>query len=131
MIFRVSNISLENILILVNFFILDYRHARFFFMFDILMGENLGNRSKDPGNKPPRQKPPRQKSPDNKPPRMFEEIIAKFAVDTNLFRLESTNPKKKSSPWVFFFLILGFYTGAYCHGAFIQEAFDQEPPFIP
>ena len=31
------------------------------------------------------------KAPDNKPPR----IIAKYAVDANLFRLESTNPKKK------------------------------------
>ena len=37
-----------------------------------------------------------QKPPDNKPPRIIEEIIAKYAVDANLFRLESTNPKKEN-----------------------------------
>ena len=40
------------------------------------------------------QKPPGQKPPDNKPPRIIEKIIAKYAVDANLFRLGSTNPKK-------------------------------------
>ena len=58
------------------------------------------NRSKAPDKKPPGQKPPAkkpsgQKPPDNKPPRIIEEIIAKYAVDANLFRLGSTNPKKK------------------------------------
>ena len=32
-----------------------------------------------------------QKPPDNKPPM----IIAKYAMDANLFQLGSTNPKKK------------------------------------
>ena len=31
-----------------------------------------------------------------------EETIAKNAVDANLFQLGSTNPKKISSPWMFF-----------------------------
>ena len=31
-----------------------------------------------------------QKTPDNKPLRVIEEIIAKYAVDDNLFRLGST-----------------------------------------
>ena len=43
------------------------------------------------GNK----KPPGQKISDNKPSRIIEEIIAKYAVDANLFRLGSTNPTKK------------------------------------
>ena len=30
------------------------------------------------------QKLPGQKPPDNKPPKIFEEIIAKYAVDANL-----------------------------------------------
>ena len=47
-----------------------------------------GNRSKNPG----------QKSPDNKPTR----IIAKYAVDANLFRLGSTNLQKKYPVPVFF-----------------------------
>ena len=33
-----------------------------------------------------------------------EETIAKYAVDANLFRPGSTNPKKISSPWIFYFL---------------------------
>ena len=36
----------------------------------------------------------RSKAPDKKPSRIIEEIIAKYAVDANLFRLGSTNPKK-------------------------------------
>ena len=39
-----------------------------------------GNRSKAPDKTPPGQKPL-----DNKPPRIIEAIIAKYAVDTNLF----------------------------------------------
>ena len=31
-----------------------------------------------------------------------KEIVAKYAVDANLFRLGSIKPKKKSSPWIFF-----------------------------
>ena len=38
----------------------------------------------------------RLKAPDKKPPRIIEEIIAKYAVDANLFRLGSTNPIKKN-----------------------------------
>ena len=30
-----------------------------------------------------------------------EEINEKYAVDANLFRQGSTNPKKKSSPWIY------------------------------
>ena len=45
-----------------------------------------------------------------------EETIAKYAVDANLFRLGSTNPKKKSSP-------LFFYTGGLLSGAFVRVAF--------
>ena len=30
-----------------------------------------------------------------------EKTIVKYAVDINLFRLGSFNPKKKSSPWIF------------------------------
>ena len=33
------------------------------------------------------EKPPTKNPPDNEPPRIIEEIIAKYAVDTNLFRL--------------------------------------------
>ena len=67
-----------------------------------------GNRSKAPDKKPPGQKPPKKmipdkKPPDNKPPRNIEEIIAKYAVDANLFRLGSTNHKKNPVP-VFFWL---------------------------
>ena len=40
-----------------------------------------------------------QKLPDNKPPRIIEEIIVKYAVDPNLFRLGSTNPKISLSIW--------------------------------
>ena len=39
-------------------------------------------------------KPPGQQPSDDKHPRIIEEIIAKYAVDANLFRLGSTNPKK-------------------------------------
>ena len=42
-----------------------------------------------------------QKPPDKKPPRIIEEIIAKYAVEANLFRLGSTNPKKKIQILVF------------------------------
>ena len=35
-----------------------------------------------------------------------EETIAKYAVDANLFRLGSTNPKKNIQPLDFFFSIL-------------------------
>ena len=35
----------------------------------------------------------RVKTTDNKPPTIIEEIIAKYAIDANLFRLGSTNPK--------------------------------------
>ena len=66
----------------------------------------FGNRSKSadkkpPGQKPPEQKPPGLKPPDNKLPR----IIAKYAVDANLYRLGSNNPKKKIRPLVFFWLL--------------------------
>ena len=54
----------------------------------------------------------RSKAPDNKPPRIIEEIIAKYAVDANLFGLGFANPKKKSSPGFF----LGFYTGRIMSG---------------
>ena len=45
-----------------------------------------------------------QKLRDNKPPRIFEEIIAKYAADAILFRLGSTNPKKKFQSLEDFFL---------------------------
>ena len=54
-----------------------------------------GVTSQKPQTKASRQEPPGQKPPDNKPPSIIEEIIAKYAVDANLFRLGSTNPKKK------------------------------------
>ena len=60
-----------------------------------------------------------QKPPDDKPPRIIEEISAKYAVEANLFRLGSTNPKKKSSPWFFFCSFME----AYCWGAFVQRLF--------
>ena len=60
----------------------------------------FGNRSKASDKKPLEQKPH-----DYKPPRTIEEIIAKYAVDANLFRQGSTNPLKKSSPWFFFGLL--------------------------
>ena len=66
---------------------------------DIIIGL-CGNRSKAPDKKPP----------DNKPPR----IIAKYADDSNQFRLGSTNPKKNSSPCFFG----GFYTGGLLLGGF-------------
>ena len=50
-----------------------------------------------------------QKLPNNEPPRIIEEIIAKYAVDAKLFRLGSTNPKKNVASR--FYLFMGFYTG--------------------
>ena len=55
--------------------------------------EQRGVKKMVAGQKPPRQKPPGQKPPNNKPPRNNEEIIAKYTVDANLFRLGSTIPK--------------------------------------
>ena len=78
------------------------------------------------GQKPPGRKPRGQKPPDNKPPRIIEEIIAKYAIDANLFRLGSTNPKKKIQPLVLFFIFWAFLPGAYCRGAFVQDAFVRE-----
>ena len=74
----------------------------------------LGNQSKAPDKKKPGQKPPGQKPADNKPPW----IIAKYAVDANLFRLGSTNPKK-IQPLVFLL--------AFISGAFVRVAFDLKP----
>jgi len=67
-----------------------------------------------------RQKAPGQKSPGQKPPRIIEDIITKYAVDANLFRLGSTLKKKIQSLLFFFF---AFIMGAYCRGG----AFDLEP----
>ena len=78
----------------------------------------IGNLSKYPDKKSPGQKPPGQKSPDNKPPRIIEEIIANYAVDANLFRLGSTNPKKNPAPFFF-----GFYTGGLLSQGFCQSGF--------
>ena len=53
-----------------------------------------GNRSKNPDKKPPGQKPH-----NIKPPRIIEEIIAKYAVDANLFRLHGVyQPVKPGEP---------------------------------
>ena len=49
-----------------------------------------------------------------------EEIIAKYAIDDNLFRLGSINPKKKIQPLVFLCLFWAVVPGAYCRGAFKQ-----------
>ena len=49
-----------------------------------------------------------------------EETIAKYAVDANLFRLESTNPQKKIPAPGFF---VAFIQGAYCRVAFVRVAF--------
>ena len=62
-----------------------------------------------------------QKLPDNKPPRIIEEIIAKCAVDANLFGLGYTNPKK--NPCFFF----AFYTGGFFPGTFCKGGFDLKP----
>ena len=78
--------------------------------------EPTGNQSKNPDKEVLGQKPPGQKSSDNKPARIIEEIIAKYAIDTTLFRLWSTNPKKKIQPLVIFFG--GFYTGVLLSGGF-------------
>ena len=59
----------------------------------------VDNRSKDPDKTPPGQKPRGQKlppQPDNKLSSIIGDIIAKHAVDANLFRLGSINPKNKS-----------------------------------
>ena len=61
-----------------------------------------------------------QKLRDNKPPRIFEEIIAKYAVDATLFQLGSTNPKKIIQPLVYFGLLY--------RGLIVGRAFDLEPP---
>ena len=61
-------------------------------------------------------KPPWQKPPDNKPHKIIEEIIAKYAVDANLFQLGSTNPKKKKLAHSFFW---AFIPGAYCREFFV------------
>ena len=50
-----------------------------------------------------------------------EETFAKYAVDTNLFRLGSTNPKKINPAPGFFFLLL--YQGLFVGGAFDLEPF--------
>ena len=70
----------------------------------------FSNRSKAPDEKPPGQKPPYNKLP---------RIIAKYAVDANLFRQGSTNPKKNPAPGYFW----AFIPGAYCWGAFVRVAF--------
>ena len=62
------------------------------------------------GQKPPTKTPqekshPDKSPPDNKPPRIIEEIIAKYVVDSNLFRLGSTNPKKNFQQLLFFLLM--------------------------
>ena len=77
------------------------------------------------------QKPPIKIPLDKNPPRIIEEIIAKYAVDANLFRLGSTNPKEKSNPWFF----LGFYTGGllsggFCPGYFCPGAFGREDKYL-
>ena len=78
--------------------------------------EPTGNQSKNPDKEVLGQKPPGQKSSDNKPARIIEEIIAKYAIDTTLFRLGSTNPKKKIQPLI-------FYTGGFCSKAFVPGFF--------
>ena len=70
----------------------------------------MGDRSKTPDKKPPGQKPPK----------IIEKIIAKYAVYANLFQLGFNNPKKKNSPWFFFF---AFIPGAYCREPFFRVAF--------
>ena len=78
-------------------------------------------------------------------PRIIEEIIAKYAVDANLFWLGSTNPKNRIWPLLFFFgllyrgliigrllsgayyreaIVRGLLSGGYCPGGFCPEAFD-------
>ena len=73
-------------------------------IFKYLTCSKSSNRSKAPDKKPPGQKPPWQNPLNNKPPWIIEQIIAKYAVDDNLFRLGSTNPKK-IQPLVFFGLL--------------------------
>ena len=56
-----------------------------------------------------------------------EENFAKYAVDANLFRLGSTNPKKKSSPWFFFGLL---YRGLIAGEIFGDQGdFDPKPKY--
>ena len=60
-------------------------------------------------------------------------FIAKYVVDANLFRLESTNPKKNNSAPVFFWLLYrgpipgGLCPGGFCPGDFCRGTFDLEP----
>ena len=67
------------------------------------------------------------------PPMDTEETIAKYAVDANLFRLGSTNPKKKIHPLFFGgflyrrLIVGGFYPGGFCPGAFCWGALNLEP----
>ena len=74
-----------------------------------------GNWSKAPDKRPPGQKLPRQKPSDNNPPWIIGDIIVKYAVDANLFRLGSTNPIKKIQPLVF----LGFFFGLIYRGLIV------------
>ena len=66
-----------------------------------------------------------QKPPGQNPPRSIEDIIAKYAVDANLFRLGSTYPKKKSNPWYFFGLLYRELIGgvAFVWVAFVRGLF--------
>ena len=64
------------------------------------------------------KKLPGQKPPDNKPPSIIEDIIAKYAVDANLSRLRSTNPKK-----IHFLFFFCFYTGDLLSGVFVRGLF--------
>ena len=65
----------------------------------------------------------RTKTPDNKPPRIIEEIMVKFAVDANLFRLGSINPKKKSSPCFFWLIYRGLIFGWLLSGDILSGGF--------
>ena len=56
----------------------------------------------------------------------------KYAVDANLFRQGSTNPKKKNPAPGFFlwaFKTGGLLSGGFCPGDFCPVAFDLEPCF--
>ena len=53
----------------------------------------------------------RSKAQDKKPPRIIEEIIAKYAVDANLFQLGSTSPTKIQFLVVFGLLYRGLIVG--------------------
>ena len=64
---------------------------------------------------------------------IIEEIIAKYAVDANLFRLGSTNPKKKIQPQFFFWFFLGLLyrglivVGLLSRGFICRGVLDLEP----